>query len=134
MHQQVRTSPEETEQNLVNVLDALGGINVEGIGPDFESPHIRTVVSHGDLEATMSALGNANLDPEIRPAVSVSLPDKPGSLKAVIAWLRDVPIQTESLLVLGGMDHGHRVRVSIGLERELTAQEWFDLLSAVEDL
>jgi hypothetical protein len=48
MHQQIRTSPGGTSDNVRNVLAILAraGVNVEAIGPDFEAPHIRTAVPH----------------------------------------------------------------------------------------
>ncbi len=46
VHQQIRTSPGRTGENIRRVLDVLAaaGVNIEGIGPDFESPHVRTAV------------------------------------------------------------------------------------------
>ena len=46
MHQQIRTSPGSTADNIRRALEILEGVNVEGIGPDFEPPHVRIAVRH----------------------------------------------------------------------------------------
>lgn len=106
MHQQIRTSPDSTAENIRRVADVLAakGINVDGIGPDFEAPHVRTVVSHGDLDGALAALRGAGLEPELRPAVTFSLSNAPGQLGAALEKLAGLGYGIDSVLVLAGRD------------------------------
>jgi len=127
MHQQIKTSPGSTDENLQAVIDTLGGagINIQGIGPDFESPHIRTVVSHEDTEAAISVLRSAGLEPEIRPGFTASVANRPGRLKHVLDALRQRGYGIESVLVLADRT-GEDVLVSVGIDRPVP-NDWVEL-------
>jgi len=120
VHQQIRTSPGHTGENIRRVLDVLAGagVNVEGIGPDFESPHVRTAVPHEHSDAAWAALKEAGLEPEMRAALPVSLPNAPGQLAAAVERLARRGYVVESLLVLASRD-GDRTLVSIGVRRAI---------------
>ena len=120
MHQQIRTSPGQTGENIRRVLDVLAdaGVNVEGIGPDFESPHVRTVVPHDRSEAAWSALKKAGLEPELRPAVTFALAHEPRQLAAAVESLAQSGYVAESVLVLVSRDRG-RTLVSVGVRRAI---------------
>jgi hypothetical protein len=138
MHQQVKTSPEESVANLRAVLDVLANaqppINVEGIGSDFDCPHIRTVVAEAEMGTAFDALASAGLEPELRAAVTVSVSDAPGALREVIRRLiEDEGRVMESLLLLVGGGAGNTVRVSIGVEGELTEQDSIDMAARLAD-
>jgi len=124
MHQQIRTSPGSTAENIRRVLDILAGagVNVEGIGPDFESPHVRTAVPHGACQAAWDALKRAGLEPELRPAVTFALDHQPGRLAERVEWLARRGYGIESVLVLASRD-GDRTLVSIGV-RPTVPPDW----------
>jgi hypothetical protein len=121
MHQQIRTSPGQVGENIRRVADALGdaGISVEGIGPDFEAPHVRTVVTHERFEATMEALENAHLEPEARPAITFALANQAGALQGVLRRLAHEGYTVESVLVLASRSDDGRVLVSIGVRQTI---------------
>jgi len=102
VHQQIRTSPGHTGENIRRVLKILGdqNINVVGIGPDFESPHVRTVVSHEQCAAARAALEKGGMPSELRPAVTYDLPNEPGQLAARLEELAGRGFVIESVLVL----------------------------------
>ena len=106
MHQQVKTSPHDARGNLTAVVEALAGqsINIEAIAPDFEWPHIRTVVEHGQEGAAMEALQQAGLEPILLKAVAFDLENTHGQLDGVLKQLRNRGYEIESLLV--GGTHG----------------------------
>lgn len=120
MHQQLRTSPGTTGENIRRVLDILAaaGVNVEGIGPDFESPHVRTAVPHEHLEAAWKALRDGGLEPEMRAAIPLALPNAPGQLAAALERLARRGYVSESVLVLASRD-GDRTLVSVGVRRAI---------------
>ena len=120
MHQQIRTSPGTTGENVRRVLDILAGagVNVEGIGPDYESPHVRTAVPHEHLEAAWMALRDAGLEPEMRAAITFALPNVPGQLAAALERLARRGYVAESVLVLASRD-GDRTLASIGVRRAI---------------
>lgn len=120
MHQQIRTSPGQTGENIRRVLDILAGagVNVEGIGPDFESPHVRTAVPHDQCEAAWKALKRAGLQPELRAAVPYALLNEPGQLAAKVEGLVKHGYVVESVLVLASRD-GDQTLVSIGVRRAI---------------
>jgi hypothetical protein len=116
MHQQIRTSPGGTSDNIRNVLDILAraGVNVEGIGPDFEAPHIRTAVPHERWDQAWNALGKAGLKPEERDSLTVAVPNEPGQVSRIVESLVRRGYTLESLLVLASRDRGLTL-VSIGV-------------------
>jgi hypothetical protein len=120
VHQQIRTSPGHTGENIRRVLDVLAGarVNVEGVGPDFESPHVRMAVPHDRCEAAWEALKTAGLEPELRPAITFALSNEPGQLAPVVEGLVKRGYVVESVLVLASRDEG-RTLVSIGVRRAI---------------
>jgi len=116
VHQQIRTSPGHTGENIRRVLEILGveNINVVGIGPDFESPHVRTVVSHEQCAAARAALEKEGMPSELRPAVTYDLPNLPGQLAARLEALARRGFAVESVLVLAAPDRAGTL-VSIGV-------------------
>jgi hypothetical protein len=124
MHMQIRTSPYAVGQNVRRAAAALaaGGVNVEGIGPDYESPHARIVVPHEAFEAARKILREAGFDPEPRHACTFALPHRPGQLAAVLERVAEADFDVESVLVLASRLRGMTL-VSIGVDREPTAEE-----------
>lgn len=121
MHQQIRTSPGQTGENIRRVLDILAraDVNVEGIGPDFESPHVRTTVPHDQCAAAWAALKEAGLQPELRAAVPYALENEPGQLNTRVEGLVSRGYVVESVLVLASRDDHGRTLVSIGVRRAI---------------
>ena|SRR5690349_20220338 len=119
MHQQIKASPDNTAENVQRIVNALAarGINIEAIAPDFDPPHVRVLVDHDGFDDAMAALGDEGLTPEIRSAVLVPVPNKPGALKGAIAGLAKRGLTVESILVLPGMDQQDMARVSFGIAR-----------------
>jgi hypothetical protein len=122
MHQQIRTSPGSTADNLRRALEILEGVNVEGIGPDFEPPHVRIAVRHENCQEALGALERAGLKPELRAAITFALPNAPGQLRIALDRLVDRGYVLESVLVLAGRD-GDRTLVSVGVDRPMT-DDW----------
>jgi hypothetical protein len=129
MHQQIRTSPGSTEENIKRVIEVLAdaGINIEGIGPDFESPHVRVHVDHppnddGPWQDAFDALLAAGLQPVPRESVTVSMPNTPGAVRAATRHLTRRGFRIESVLVLATHEDEH-VRVSFGVARKVE-QGW----------
>lgn len=122
MHQQIRTSPGHTGENIRRVLDVLAaaGVNIEGIGPDYEAPHVRTAVPDAQCDAAWAALKDAGLEPELRAAVTVALPNEPGQLAAAVERLAKRGYAQESVLVLASRDGDHTL-VSIGVRPTVPA-------------
>ncbi len=131
MHQQIRTSPGGTADNIRNVLDILAqaGVNVEGIGPDFEAPHIRTAVPHEHWDRAWEALDRARLKPEVRPAVTVAVPNKPGQVSPIVEDLVRRGYTPESLLVLASRDRGLTL-ISVGV-RETVPAAWESMVAGL---
>ena len=114
MHLQIAGSPGDTASNIRTVVIALAGagVNIEGIGPDFNPPHVRVAVKHSEpydpddvsdpFNIALDAMEKAGLAPAIKPAVAVTLPNKPGALKAVLNRLMREGYAAESILVLAG--------------------------------
>jgi hypothetical protein len=124
MHLQIRTSPEETTENVQKVLDVLAeaGVNVEGIGPDFEPPHVRVAVPHAYWDQALDALRSAGLDPQERAAITYAIPNSPGQLAPIIHRLLERGFTLESTLVLASR-YEDRTLVSIGV-REFVPPGW----------
>ena len=125
MHLQIRTSPGSTDENMRRVIEVLAdaGINIDGIGPDFESPHVRVHIDHdegddGPFAAAFAALRDAGLGPEAREAVTVSMSNTPGAVRAATRKLLRKGFALESILVLATHD-GDSVRVSFGVGRKV---------------
>jgi hypothetical protein len=129
MHQQIRGSPDDTAGNIRRVVNALAkqGINIEGIAPDFDPPHVRVAVEHLDpydptnvddpFNQALAAMEDAGLAPEVRSAVVVTMPNKPRALKAALDRLTREGYAVEAILVLPGEPAPSSARVSFGISR-----------------
>ena len=104
MHQQIGGSPKDTASNIGTTVTALqkAGINIVGIAPAFESPHVRVVVADGDTENALRALADAGLAPRIHSAVVVQMVNTAGQLKKAMDELMVRGFEVESILVLPG--------------------------------
>lgn len=118
MHAQVKSSPHDARANLAAVVEALADahISIEAIAPDFEWPHIRTVVDHGQEENAMAALRDKGLDPILLKAVPFEVDNTEGQLQGILGELKQRGYEVESVLI--GATHGQndRVRLSIGIK------------------
>ena len=129
MHLQVKASPDDTAGNVRRVVNAFArhGINIEAIAPDFDPPHVRVLVQHGDpydptnaddpLNRTLTAMEEEGLTPELRSALLVSMPNKPRALKTALDRLTREGFVVESILVLPGEPSAGVARVSFGVAR-----------------
>jgi hypothetical protein len=127
MHQQIKGSPDDTATNIRTVLNALGkhNIDIRGIAPDFDAPHVRIAVKHNDpyepsdpsdlFNRAIAAMEEEGLAPEVKPAVLLKIPDKPGALRAALSRLAREGYVAESILVLPGLTDDGRVQVSVGV-------------------
>lgn len=133
-HMQVKTSPAQTGENLRRVADILSAadVNIDGIGPDFEAPHIRTVVDHDSWDAAWAALDAAGLKPTACRAVEVALDNTSGRLKVALEHLARRGCSVESILVLAAHDQSDRVRVSIGVG-DCIPDDWEDVSHAIAE-
>lgn len=127
MHQQIKGSPDDVGTNIRSVLNALGkhNIDIRGIAPDFDAPHVRVVVEHKDpydpadptdvFNQAIAAMEEEGMAPEVKPAVLLKIPDKAGALRAALSRLAREGYAVESILVLPGLTDDGRARVSIGV-------------------
>jgi len=124
MHQQIRTSPYAVGQNVRRAVAALAadGVNVEGVGPDYEPPHVRIVVPHEAFDAAQDVLAREGFKPDPRFACTFALPHRPGQLDAVLERVDEAGFDVESVLVLASRLRGMTL-VSIGVDREPTPDE-----------
>jgi len=112
MHLQISGSPGDTASNIRAIVIALtqAGVNIEGISPDSNPPHVRVAVQHGEpydpndpndpFNVALNAMEAAGLAPVIKPAVTVALPNTQGALKKALIRLMKEGYATESILVL----------------------------------
>ena len=133
MHLQVKASPDDTAGNVRRVVNALArrGINIEAIAPDFDPPHVRVLVRHGEpydpanaddpLNQALTAMEEEGLTPEIKSALLVPMPNKPRVLKAALDRLTREGYEVESVLVLPGESSAGLARVSFGVARTTIA-------------
>ena len=136
MHQQIKASPDPTRENIRRIVRALGaaGINIEGIAPDFDPPHVRVAVKHNhpydpaDMTDTfnqaLEALRLAGFDPEVKSSVLLSIANTPSALQTVFDELESRNHELESLVVVAS-DGGTMTQVSIGLSRD-SMDDWAD--------
>ncbi|HEY3335481.1 MAG TPA: hypothetical protein VGK16_09645 [Candidatus Limnocylindrales bacterium] len=132
MHLQIAGSPDDTATNIRAVVSALAGarVNIEGIGPEFNPPHVRVAVRHAEpydpddatdpFNIALDAMVKAGLAPAIKPAVAVTLPNKPGALEAVLNRLMREGYAAESILVLAGGTAG-ATQVQFGVASTMIA-------------
>lgn len=116
MHQQIRTSPGDPEDNLRRVLRALAGaqVNIEGIGPELETSHLRTVVPHGQWGQAKEALAAEGFEPTDQMAITKLLDNQHGALFDFIEQLKSQGYVIDSVLVLASRPNG-KVLVSVGV-------------------
>ena len=131
MHQQLGGSPKETAGNMRAVLSALADINIVGIAPSFDPPHVRVLLEDDAFDAAFQAMSDAGLEPTIHSAVTVTLPNASGALKKAWDGLGRKGYVVESILVLPGDAGGGQVRVSFGIS-QMEIAGWSDTES--EDL
>lgn len=124
MHQQIRTSPYGIGQNIARAVEALAAVrvNVEGVGPDYESPHARIVVPHDAVKGALEALDRVGFKPELVPACTFALANRHGQLADVLVRVAKAGFDVQCVLVLASRVRGMTL-VSIGLDREPTAIE-----------
>jgi len=127
MHQQIKGSPDDVASNIRGVLNALGkhGIDIRGIAPDFDAPHVRVVVEHKDpydpgdpsdlFNQAIAAMEEEGMAPEVKPALLLKIPDKAGSLRAALSRLAREGYVVESILVLPGLTPDGKAQVSVGV-------------------
>jgi hypothetical protein len=144
MHQQIKGSPDDVASNVHRIVNVLAkkNINIEGIAPDFDPPHVRVVVKHEEpYDATnpddafnraVLAMQQAGLAPEIKSAITVSMPNKPGALKAAMDRLSREGYVVESIVVLSS-EEGALAQVSFGVAKT-TIVDWDQVASGLEDL
>jgi hypothetical protein len=114
MHQQLGGSPEETAANMRAVLAALADVDLRGIGPSFDPPHIRVLVEDGDFDAAYEAMKDARLDPTIHTAVTFTITDAKGRLKHAMDALENRGNFVDAILVVPGGPAGS-AKVSFGI-------------------
>jgi hypothetical protein len=101
---------------------AASGVNVEGVGPDYEAPHARVVVPHDAVDAALKVLGEGGFEPELRDACTFALPHRPGQLADVLDRVARADFDVQCVLVLASRLRGMTL-VSIGVDREPTLDE-----------
>jgi hypothetical protein len=125
MHQQLGGSPKDTAGNMRAILTALADINIAGIAPSFDPPHIRVLVQDDAFDAAFQAMSDAGLEPTVHSAVTVNLPDSSGTLKKAMDGLARRGYVVESVLVVPGDAGTGRVNVSFGIA-QLGITDWDD--------
>ena len=125
MHQQLGGSPKDTASNMRAILTALADINIAGIAPSFDPPHIRVLVEEDVFDAAFEAMSNAGLEPTVHSAVTVNLPDASGALKKAMDGLGRKGYVVESVLVVPGDAGTGRVNVSFGIS-QVGITDWDD--------
>jgi hypothetical protein len=135
MHQQISGSPSDTKDNIRRIVTALAArnVNIEAIGPAFDSPHVRIAVKHNEpydptdendaFNQALAAMEEAGLAPEIKPSVVVDIPNRPGTLQAALGRLTREGYVPESILVLAGDCKDGIARISFGVGRTMIA-DW----------
>ena len=121
MHQQIKASPNNTPENVQRIVNALAAeeINIVAIAPDFDPPHVRVLVEHGDVARAADALAAEGLSPQVKSAVLVNVPNVPRALQKAMASLAKRGYTVESVLTLPGFggQNGDEVQVSFGIRR-----------------
>ena len=129
MHAQIKASPDPTRENIRRIVRAFAdaNINIEGIAPDFDPPHVRVAVKHNHpydpndpndtFNKALQVLRDAGFDPEVKTSVLLSVANTPSALQTVFDELEGRNHVLESLVVLAG-DGGNMAQLSIGLARD----------------
>lgn len=133
MHLQIRTSPGTIGSNVSRSVAALArrGVNVEGVGPDYESPHVRIVVPHVAIDDAVNALKEEGFAPDKSHACTFALEHRPGQLAGILENVTAAGFEVQSVLVLASR-LGGRTLVSIGVDREPSREER-DALGCVDE-
>ncbi len=133
MHQQVKTSPDDfggpdeglTARGRLKVrLEALRGLNVEGVAPELETAHLRWAFTDANLEEAVSRL--RRWSPEVRHAFTAKMSNVPNGLDGLLATLEGHGYTAESVLVLA-TDVGNDVLVQVGVDHEVSQRDWDDM-------
>jgi hypothetical protein len=114
MHQQLGGSPEETAANMRAVLAALDDVNIRGIGPSFDPPHIRVLVEDGEFDKARRLMDDNGLEPTIHTAVTLTISDAKGRLRKAMAAIEDRGNFVDAILVVPGAAAG-KAMISFGL-------------------
>ena len=145
MHQQIKASPDDTGTNMRRVINVLtrAGINIEGIAPDFEPPHVRVAVKQNHpydpndkndtFNRALVALRRDGLNPQIVSSVPLVIPNEAGALQAAIDQLTREGYVVESILALApqeGEDGEEPATHSVGVSRSSIAG-WAESVAGV---
>jgi hypothetical protein len=132
MHQQLGGSPNDTASNLRAILAALADIDIAGIAPSFDPPHIRILVEDEVFDSAYDAMKAANLEPTVHSAVTVPIRNTKNALRTAMDRLERRGYVVDAVLVLPGhpkdsqgneiQDH---VQVSFGLSPTIIV-DWND--------
>jgi len=125
MHQQIGGSPNDTAGNMRAILDALADINIAGIAPSFDPPHIRVLVEDDVFDAAYDAMAAAGLKPTVRSAVTVTLSNTPKALRTAMDRLERRGYVVDAVLVLPTQPSQNQVQVSFGLNPTVIV-DWSD--------
>ena len=140
MHQQIRGSPDSIAGNVARIVNVLAKaqVNILGIAPDFEAPHVRVIVGdepgeeEGEaFQTALDAMAKAGLAPQIRPAVLLKVPNNTAALKNAIDRLTLKGYAVESILVLPGNPETGKAWVS--LVTQTIAPNWDTDSNALSD-
>ncbi len=116
MHQQLGGSPKDTASNMRAILEALADINIGGIAPSFDPPHIRVVVEDDAFDTAYDAMATAGLAPTVHSAVTVTMTDTPKALKTALDRLERMGYEVDAILVLPSQPSQGQVQVSFGIK------------------
>jgi hypothetical protein len=136
MHQQLGGSPDDTASNLRAILTALADINIVGIAPSFDPPHIRVLVEDEIFDTAYDRMVEAGLKPTVHSAVTAALKNNPTALKTAMDKLERKGYVVDAILVLPGNPKDaqnepilDQVLVSFGV-RPSVIVDWDDTRSA----
>lgn len=102
MHQQLGGSPDDTASNMRAILTALDDVNIIGIAPSFDPPHIRVLVEDEIFDTAYDRMVEAGLKPTVHSAVTASLKNNPKALKSAMDSLERKGYVVDAILVLPG--------------------------------
>jgi hypothetical protein len=136
MHQQIKSSPETTRENVWAVVNALAaaGINIEAIAPDFDPPHVRVLVKHNHpydpndpddaFNRALAALVDAHMEPTVERSIElIQIPNEPAALQRAMEAIDGEDVTIASILVLPGAQDDKAV-ISFGVEGDTPDEAW----------